>query len=444
MNLSYDALTPRSIEMAKQCIIDYLGCTYAGFPYESSRIAREYAVANYAKGPSTIIGSSEKLVPSGACFTNGTSGHAADLDDCLNEGGGHPAVTILPVALAMAEYAGLSGKDLIKCIVIGYDVFARIGKASNYQSLFDRGFHPTALLGHFGAAMTAARALNLPVDKTANTLGIVGSFVSGNLECYSDGSYTKRLHGGSTSSAGAAAALLAARGYTGPKSILEGPRGFFQGYCTGARLELLNAPSDTFEIEQVTFKPHACCRFNQAGIDAVLDIFSKNSLDWRPIKSIDVALSKTCYSIVGQPESVKFHPKNAVDGQFSSPYSVCIAAIEKKAFLEEYTDESVRRPDVAGMLKKVSVWNDSELDKYFPECFPARVTIEMEDGRSFTQEVKYPKGDPENPMSEQDVVEKFGRASGRLLSDKRKEQILEAVFNIEKTVRIQDFTDLLA
>lgn len=442
--VTYGALTPRSIEMAKRCLVDYLGCTYAALSYDSSVVAREYAAGTYAKGPCTVIGGSEKLAPAGACFTNGTTGHAADLDDCTNEGGGHPGVIIIPVALAMAEYANLSGRDLLKCIVIGYDTFIKIGKASNYQSMFDRGFHPTSLLGMFGAAMTAARALDLDVMKTANALGIVGSFVAGNLECYSDGSYTKRLHAGSASSAGVTSALLAQKGYTGPKSILEGPRGFFQGYCRGAKPEMLNGfPRDTFEIEQVSFKPHACCRFNQAGIDAVLDLFSKHDLDYRKIKSIDIELSKTPYGIVGQPAEVKFHPKNAVDCQFSAPYSVAIAAIERKAFLDEYTDESAHRQDVAELLEKITVRHDPDLDKHFPESFPTRITIAMEDGQAYAKEVRYPKGDPENPLSEGEVVQKFGRAAF-CLSDDRKKEIIGSIFRLEESASARDFTALLS
>ena len=104
--IKYEGLSDLAIEMAKKCLLDYVGCTYAGLDYESSIIVREYALENYAPGNCTIIGSDRKLVPAGACYTNGTSGHAAELDDCSNEGGGHPAVAIMPAALAMAEKKG--------------------------------------------------------------------------------------------------------------------------------------------------------------------------------------------------------------------------------------------------------------------------------------------------------------------------------------------------
>jgi 2-methylcitrate dehydratase len=157
-----------------------------------------------------------------------------------------------------------------------------------------------------------------------------------------------------------------------------------------------------------------------------------------------VELAKTPYDIVGQPEEVKFHPKNAVDGQFSAAYSVAIAAIEKKAFLEEYTDESVRRQDVGGLLKKVRVRYTPALDEFFPESFPTRVTIGVEDGRFFTKEVRYPKGDPENPLTQDQMVQKFGRAVASVNMDSsRKEQIIETVFNLEKTENVRDFSALL-
>ncbi len=441
--IRYEDLSDLAIEMAEKCLLDYIGCTYAGLSYESSNIVREFALENYAPGNCTIIGSGQKLVPGGACYTNGTTGHAVELDDCTNEGGGHPAVTIMPVVLAMAEETGASGKDVLTAIVAGYETFIRIGKASNYQSMFVRGFHPTALLGMFGATMAAAHLLDLNIEQAANAMGIVGSYVSGNLECYTDGSYTKRLHGGTSSSAGVTAALLAKKGYTGPKTILEGQRGFFHAYCMDPRLEEL-FKTGPLEIERVSFKPHACCRFNQAGIDAVLEIFEQNSIDWKKIQSILIELSETPYNIVGQPQEIKFNPKSAVDGQFSAPYSVAIACIENRAFLEEYTDESVKRPDVLECLKKITVKHSTELDRFFPESFPTRITITMEDGKNFVREVRYPKGDPENPLSWEDLLQKFDRCMvGSSMLQENKRKLIEYIRNLENAGDMKDITALL-
>ena len=441
--MKYEGLSDLAVEMTKKCLIDYVGCTYAGLSYESSNIVREFALENYAPGNCTIIGSGQKLVPGGACYTNGTTGHAVELDDCTNEGGGHPAVTIMPAVLAMAEETGAGGKDALTAIAVGYETFIKIGKASNYQSLFVRGFHPTALLGMFGATMAASHLLGLNIEQAANAMGIVGSYVSGNLECYTDGSYTKRLHGGTASSAGVTAALLAQKGYTGPKTILEGPRGFFHAYCTDPRLEEL-FKTGTPEIENVSFKPHACCRFNQAGIDAVLELFEENRIDWRRIKSILIELAATPYNIVGQPPEIKFNPRSAVDGQFSAPYSVAIACIERKAFIEEYTNESVKRPDVLDCMKKITVKHSPELDRFFPESFPTKITITTEDEKTYAREVRYPKGDPENPLSWDEILRKFNRCmTGSRIQPEDRNRLTGHIRNLENTEDIKELTAML-
>ena len=441
--IEYGSLSDLAIEMAEKCLLDYMGCTFAGLSYESSHIVREYTLENYAPVNCTIIGSKQKLVPAGACYTNGTTGHTVELDDCTNEGGGHPAVTIMPAVLAMAEETRASGKDALTAITVGYETFIKIGKASNYQSLFVRGFHPTALLGMFGATMAAVRFLDLDLDQAANAMGIVGSYVSGNLECYTDGSYTKRLHGGTASSAGVTAALLAKKGYTGPRTILEGPRGFFHAYCTDPRMEELfrkGAP----EIERVSFKPHACCRINQAGIDAVLELSEKNRMDWRRIRSILIELAETPYNIVGQPREIKFNPKSAVDGQFSAPYSVAIACIEKRAFLEEYTEESVKRPDVLECMKKITIKHSPELDRFFPESFPTKITVTMEDEETYTREVRYPKGDPENPLSWNEILEKFDRCMVHAnMPPEKQGELIECIRNLENVRDMKEITALL-
>lgn len=442
--IEYEGLSDLAMEMAKKCLLDYVACTYAGLSFESSNIVREYALENYAPGNCTIIGSDQKLVPAGACFTNGTTGHAAELDDCSNEGGGHPAVAIMPAALAMAEKTGANGRDVLTAIAVGYETFIKIGKASNYQSLFARGYHPTAFMGMFGATMASSCLLGLNIEQATNAMGIVGSYVSGNLECYTDGSYTKRLHGGTSSSAGVTAALLAKKGYTGPRTILEGPRGFFHGYCTDPRPEEL-FKDGPLEIEDMSFKPHACCRFNQAGIDAVLEILEENKFDWRMIKSILIELAATPFNIVGQPSEIKFNPKSAVDGQFSAPYSVAIACIEKKAFLEEYTDECVRRPDVAECMEKIEIKHTPELDRYFPESFPTKITITTKDGETYTREVRYPKGDPENPLSWDEMIQKFDRCIVNVdMEQENQNRIIESIRNLENAGDIKEVTALLS
>lgn len=443
-NLDYEKLPSNALQKAKECIIDYLSCTYAGLSFKSSQIVHDFALENYARGKCTVIGHKEKLVPAGACFVNSTTGHGAELDDTSNEAVTHVGVVVIPVALAMAESLGLGGKDVLTAMVIGYDMQIKVGKSANPMTLIARGFHPTSIFGMFGSAITAARLMGLNIEQTTMALGIVGSFVSGNLECYSDGSFTKRLQAGIASSSGITAAILASKGFTGPRSILEGPRGFFNTYCENYKLEELNRING-FEIENISFKPHACCRFNQAPIDAVLEICSINKIDYKYIKSIVVELSKTCYDIVGQPAEIKFNPKNVVDAQFSVPYSVAIACIEGRAFLEEYSEESIRRPDLHEFIKKINVKHSSDLDKFFPESFPAKVTVITNDGKNFIKEVRYPKGDPQNPLTWEEILQKFKVSiPSSILNNNKKKQLIEIIQKFEEIKDIKEFTRLLS
>jgi 2-methylcitrate dehydratase PrpD len=399
---------------------------------------------NYARGNCTVIGVKRKLVPAGACLANSAAGHGPELDDTSNEAVIHVGVIIIPVALAMAENLGLGGKDVLKAMVIGYDMDIKLGKAANPATLLARGFHPTAICGMFGAAMTAARLLNLNIQQTVNALGVVGSFVSGNLECYSDGSLTKRLNPGIASSSGVIAAELALKGYTGPKSIFEGPSGFFHSYCEDSKPEELDRING-FEIENISFKPHACCRFNQAPIDAALAIRTENKINYKNIKTVLIELPKTGYDIVGQPAEVKFNPKNIVDGQFSAPYSVAIALIEGKAFLDEYTEESIRRPDVHAFMKKIIIQHAPDLEKYLPNPFTARITVTMEDGKIYSNEVIYAKGDPQNPLSWEEILQKFNiLVPPSIISKAKKQKIIDIIQQLEQLNDINEFTRLLS
>ena len=149
------------------------------------------------------------------------------------------------------------------------------------------------------------------------------------------------------------------------------------------------------------------------------------------------------YNIVGQPQEVKFNPKNAVDGQFSAPYSVAIACIEKRALLKEYTEESVVRSDVRELMKKISVKHARDLDRYFPESFPTRVTVTTNGGETFSKEVRYPKGDPENPLTMDELFQKFTYCVSSGLTAKRRDQVIDMVMKLENVEDVRVFTKLL-
>ena len=443
-SLAYQDLSNSAIQKAKECLLDYLGCTFAGFFIESSLLVRNFAKSNYAAGNCTIIGEDAKLNAAGASFINGSTGHGPELDDLHKEGGVHAGVVIIPAALSMAEERHLGGSEFIAATIAGYDVAVKVGRSANPKIQLSKGFHTTSTCGVFGAATAASRLMNFGADKAANALGIAGSFASGSLECYSDGSLTKRINPGIAASSGVIAANLASLGYTGPKSILEGERGFFNAYSGDGydigRLVL----SDRFEIEDISLKLHATCGFNQAPIDAAMDLCSKYDIHHKDIQHILIELSDLGYFTVGQPKEIKLNPKNGVDAQFSCPYSVAIACIEGKAMLEEYSPSAVRRSDVRRLMDKIETKHSADLDAYGSDVLPARITIRLKNDVAYTKEVIHAKGDKKNPLSWEEIVFKFmSLVPETIFKNSHLERIVDVIFSIEQVKDMNQLTSLL-
>ena len=443
--LDYEQLTCASIQKVKECLLDYLGCAFAGCSFESSRIVHDFAINNYARGNCTIIGAKEKLNAAGASFFNGSAAHAPELDDLHKGGGLHVGVVVIPVAISVAEARHLSGQDFIVATVAGYDVAVKVGRSANADIQLKKGFHTTSTCGVFGASTTASLLMKLDPDQTTNALGIAGSFASGSLECYSDGSLTKRINPGIAASSGVMAAELAARGYTGPKSILEGPRGFLKAYsCEGFNIKEL-VRTGSFEIEGIGLKLHASCGFNQAPIDAILKIRSDKNIKHEDVKSILIELSGLGYFTVGQPEEIKLNPKNEVDAQFSAPYSVAVACIDGMALMEQYSPSAVSRRDIRSLMNKIKIRHSPSLDEYGADVLPARVTVKMQDGSEYSEEVSHAKGDRLNPLSWEELVYKFrSMVPVSLATEEQLDRIVDIISGLERIGDMNELSSLLS
>jgi len=193
-----------------------------------------------------------------------------------------------------------------------------------------------------------------------------------------------------------------------------------------------------------SIKVHACCRFSGPVADCALDLY-KQGVRSKDVKSIVIELSELGYRTVGQPVEIKLHPKNEVDAQFSAPYSVAIACIEGKALLEEYSESSVRRPDVRDLMNKIAVIHSAHLDEFGTDVLPAKVTVRMKDGAEFAEEVRYAKGDKRNPLSWEEIVRKFNMlVSPCTLGQDQARKIVNGAQYLEDLADIRVFSKLLA
>ena len=413
-NLQPDVLPPNIYEQARNLLLDYLGVALRGARAESSAPVYQMIRRIGAPGPSTVIGTDIRTLPGYAALANGTAAHAIELDDTHNAGSIHLGVVMFSVALALADtIPAIDAKMFFTAIVAGYEAAARIAMAVQPKEHYQLGFHPTATCGVFGATITAARLLGLTKEQTLSAFGIAGSMAAGSLEFLAEGAWTKRLHPGLAAQNGIQAAMLAREGFRGPSTILEGRDGFLSSYSKRPLAGYLtDGLGDSFEIMRTSVKPHACCRYMQGPIDAVLALVEEHRIEPDHVRTIDTAVLEAGWPLVVEPRGQKYHPKSIVEAQFSMPFGAAVALLHHAAGIDQFTEENIHSQKIQRLMGKVVMTKHSRIERNFPEEWAALVTIKLNDGRSFDKYVANPKGDPSNPLTAEELLAKFKALAG--------------------------------
>jgi len=434
-SLQASALPAEVLDRARYFLLDYLGCAIRGSRQESSaavqRMIQRTTSHNAAQGCSTVIGTRIRTIPGLAAMANGAAAHSIEQDDTHSGGSIHLGATMYSAALALAEtLPETSSNAFSAAVAAGYEAAARIAMAVQPKEHYALGFHMTPTCGVFGAAITAAKLLGLTMEQTLAAVGIAGSMAAGSMEFLADGAWTKRIHPGLAAQNGIHAALLAAEGFSGPQRILEGRDGFLHGYSRQPVPERLTQRlGESFEILHTAVKPHACCRYMQGPIDAVLAIMRDDNLEPSQIHRIQVAVLEAGWGIVAEPHAKKYNPESVVDVQFSMPFGAAVAAIDGAAGLDQFTAEKARSPQIRELMNNVVLVKDPEIETTFPQEWPARVEIELDDGRRYEKFIRYPKGDPENPLTWDELAAKFRALAGAVISPERCDEIILGVSN---------------
>ena len=430
--IKYEILPEEARDRAKYFLLDFLGVTICGTSADSSKVFYNFISKNPShNGPCTIIGSSLKASPADAALVNGGIAHAIEMDDVTTRSSLHPGVSVMPSSLAMSELHSTNPKHLIETIVAGYEVTNRIGNAVNAKSHYARGFHPTATCGTFASSITASKLLGQSIDVMANALAIAGSQASGSMQYLDNGAWTKRFHPGWSAHSGIYAAYLAENGFIGPSDILGGESGFFAAYSDDATPEFLTEKiGEYWEICETGIKPYACCRFNHASVDATINLCKENNLFAEEIDKVEVRVPKTSELLVINPQDKKRNPENIVDAQFSLHYAVAVSILKRSAGLEEYSDEYISSKDFEPLIHKIFCFGDEEMDKEFPEKWQANVKIITKKGNYETHQ-SYPKGDPKNPLTWDELIERFHLMTSKVISREKSNEIVEKVTSLE-------------
>jgi 2-methylcitrate dehydratase PrpD len=309
--------------------------------------------------------------------------------------------------------------------IAGYEVATRLAMALQPKLHYELGFHPTSTCGVFGAAVTAAKLLDLNEKPMLSAVGIAGSMAAGSLEFLAEGAWTKRLHPGLAAQNGILAAKLAAEGFRGPQTILEGRDGFLSAYSRNPIPELaIRDLGKSYELLRTSVKPYACCRYMQAPIDGLIELAKEHNIDPDQIQRVEVAVLEAGWPLVCEPHERKYSPVNIVDAQFSMPFGAAVALLERAAGLDQFSTTQLDSPRLRSLMSKVVLTKDARLEENFPQEWPARMQIELANGEKFEKFIRYPKGDPENPLTWQELSAKFESLASRVFPKARCAQII--------------------
>ena len=431
-DLLYDDVPPKVIERAKLLIYDITGVMVRARHDASSTPAMIRAVERLglARGNCSVIGDQRAYAPTAAALVNGTLAHSLDFDDTHAAGSLHSSAPIVPAALAAAEMVGASGRDLIAACVVGYEVQIRLALALNPSEHYDRGFHPTATCGVFGAAAAAGRLFGLDSNGLQSAFGIALSQAAGSMQFLADGAWTKRSHVGQAASNGLICATLASEGFKGPDEAFEGNWGFLNAYAPNSdhakATERLGAHWETLGL---AVKPYPSCRYSHAAMDGLIALSKEHSIMPGDIEAVEIGLPKTGQKIIGEPSNSKLNPASVVDGQFSMPFCAAVVLREGTMAWDHY-EKHLNDPMTRDLCKKVTTFEDPQVESKYPVNMSGSVRIKTAQ-ESFSTFVEVPKGEPDNFMSREEFRTKFDDLCAPYLSKVKRERLANALFALE-------------
>ena len=433
---------PKTVADAILCVQDLLGVALAGATTPWAQQAAAAAEALGASGAATWWGSRQRGSAVSAALVNGTAAHALDWDD--DPGCCHIGAVVIPAAIAEAEARGASGPELLTAICVGYDVTTRVSDGIDPDLLYQKGYHPTAVCGVFGAAAAVGRLMRLSAKELADAIGIAGSFSAGNMEFLSGGAMTKRVQAGKAAADGVLAAHLASKGFTGPHTILEGPYGVWR-YTESRRIERFTADlGRRYTVGEVHFKKHASCLAMAAALDGALDLAREHRLRASDIAAIRVGLCPTGHSQVGEPHDPNAPPPTVMAAQMSLRYCLAIGLIDGMVGVDQFAEARLSNPDILALSRRIEPYVHPALAGAPPDDVTAFLDVTTRDGRTLSRIQPTYRGHPSTPMSAVEMEEKFRACAGRLLSASDVETLLSAIHRLPELPTLDDLVGPLS
>lgn len=442
--MRYENLPAVAVESVKKEVLDSFATALGGS--SKAGVGELVAMVKEWGGSrqSTVIAYGFKCPAPNAAQVNGTMIHALDYDDGHQVALVHIGCVAVSTAFAMAERMGkVSGKELITAIALGGDFMARLGLASKPgASALASGWHPTTLFGFLGAAAIAGRIIGLDEEKMINALGLAYHQCGGAGSGVADGALAKRMGPGLAAKAGLTSALMAEKGITGERDPLEGRTGLFKTYMGGDYdPKILTADlGKRFEGENIGDKPYPCCGLTHACIDAALALKAKHDIKVGQIKDITVYGGQSVYGL-SQPPEIKKAPRTIIDAQFSVPYVVAVALVKGKVTVDDFTDVAIKRPEILKVAGMINTRLEPAMSRH--GVGPGGVTLTMQDGTEYTEEVENCLGSVARPMTFADVTKKFRECAACSIKPLPAAAVDKAIEMVGKLEKLSDATEII-
>ncbi|KRB49195.1 protein involved in propionate catabolism [Rhizobium sp. Root708] len=402
-------------EAVRRTLQDTIGAAASGAATPAGRASFDAARSIWGHGQSKVWFSASQLTPPGAAFVNATYAASLDLDDGHRGAAGHPAAAIVPAVLAFSSLASISAARLLTAIALGYEIAVRVAASRDINALRTTD---SGLWCGYGTAAATGYLLGHPASVIAHAMAIAGQTATSQFAT----GWTRLGHSVKegipwAAANGVQAAFLAVAGHTGPLDLLDDPSTF-------DRARLLDGLGNSWRIGEAYFKRYSCCRWAHAAIDAVLELRERHGLVAQAIDEIVVETFERALTLPNQAS-----PASNEAAQYSIPFCVAVALCHGEPALLPLEDHHLSDQDVVALAGRVKLKADPRYAGAFPAATPATVIITA-NGQQFSQEIAFPKGEPNNPLSAEERAAKFGRLSERLpLPPHRTQSIHDAIMH---------------
>lgn len=439
--LKYEDIPAQVLHEAKRRIADTIACGVFATGKEAGRKINDYVKSIAPEGTATIWKAGVKTTPAYAVLANCSTIFHVELDDVHRFSHAHCGLSVVPPALAVGEAENASGKKLLESVVVGYEVVNRVGRCISPSIFLDRKCMPCAVMGGMGGAAAAGKIYGFDGATLAEALGNAG-FTAPLCPVgpQRHGASIKEFSMGWSAFSGIMSAEFARNGFYGSNDIIESDFGFCTNACAHYDLrKVIDKLGEEYELMYTGIKPYSHCRQAHSAIDCVLDMRREYGLDRRAneIRHINVRT----FSVATRGASKVFHSLS--QATYSIPFAVAVCIIFGNAWIDQYVTENLANPQILNLAQKVDTCMDPELEALYDEKWPAIVEIEMNDGTVYTARHDIMKGEPENPLKDEELKAKFLSLMGTVYPAQKAQEIWDIIFHVENAANVNVLTEKL-